>query len=94
MGTAIQYSRTQTGRTGFAISASAGANGSIDPTGAVPVAAGEDQTFTIQASVGYVIASLVVDGESIEPAGEYTFTNVHRDHTIRATFAEEPPIEP
>ena len=39
--------------------------GTIIPLGSVIVSAGESQTFTIIPSAGYVIDSILVDGEEI-----------------------------
>jgi len=69
------------------ITASAGANGSISPRGAVAVADGADQTFTITADPGYSIAGVLVDGVTVGPVASYTFTNVTGDRSISASFA-------
>jgi len=71
----------------FTITASAGAQGSIDPSGSVAVEYGSDQGFTISPATDYHVASLTVDGAPVAPAMSYTFTNVTADHTIHATFA-------
>jgi hypothetical protein len=42
-----------------------GGEGTIIPLGSVSVSAGESQTFTILPSAGYVIDSILVDGEEI-----------------------------
>lgn len=68
------------------ITASAGAGGTISPSGAVGVAQGASQTFTIAANSGYTIASVVVDGASVGAVTTYTFTNVTAAHTIAASF--------
>ncbi len=69
-----------------AITASAGANGSISPSGAMAVTRGANQTFTITPNTGYTIASVLVDGVDQGTIGAYTFTNVQAIHTISATF--------
>ena len=69
------------------ITASADANGSVSPSGAVAVNEGTDQAFTITAVNGYHIADVLVDGVSVGAVGSHTFTNVIADHTISATFA-------
>ena len=69
------------------ITASAGANGNISPSGAVVVKHGGNQTFTITPSTGYHVADVIVDGSSVGSVTSYTFTNVTSDHTISATFA-------
>ncbi|MGA9364221.1 MAG: T9SS type A sorting domain-containing protein [Bacteroidota bacterium] len=76
-----------TGATGgYWITATAGPNGSISPSVAVPV--GSDQTITMTPAVGYHIATLMVDGTQVEPVMSYTFTNVQAPHTIAVTFAQ------
>ena len=71
----------------YTITASAGANGSIDPTGAVSVAYGADQTFTITPATGYHVLDVLVDGVSVGAVTTYTFSGVTADHTIAASFA-------
>jgi hypothetical protein len=70
------------------ITASAGSNGLISPSGSVSVLDGSSQTFTITPNAGYVIASLLVDGVSSGYGQSYTFTAVTMDHTIAATFVQ------
>jgi hypothetical protein len=69
------------------INASAGANGTITPSGAISVASGASQTFTITPNAGYTVASVTVDGVNQGALGTYTFTNVTAGHTIAAAFA-------
>lgn len=69
------------------ITASAGANGSIFPTGAVTAPEGSTPSFTITPASGYHILDVTVDGVSVGSGGTYTFSSVHTDHTIAATFA-------
>jgi outer membrane protein assembly factor BamB len=69
------------------ITASAGTNGTISPSGAVIVTYGASQTFTMKPNTGYYIATLTVDGSPVTPAPTYTFTNVTANHTISVTFA-------
>lgn len=75
--------------TGYTITATAGANGSITPSGAVGVAAGGSQTFTISPSSGYVINTLKVDGVEVTATASYTFSDVNANHTIEVTFKQE-----
>ena len=70
----------------YILTASAGANGSIAPQGAVSVNHGSDQTFTITPATGYHVADVLVDGTSAGATTSYTFTNVTANHTISATF--------
>ena len=77
------------------ITATAGANGSISPSGKVEVVEGADQTFSIKAKDGYEIASLKVDGKTVNTAASYTFKNVTAAHTIEVTFKQKAtPVQP
>ncbi len=69
------------------ITASAGANGSISPTGSVTVNYGANQAFTITPSSHYHVIDVLVDGVSVGALTSYTFSNVTTNHTISATFA-------
>lgn len=75
------------------ITATAGANGSISPSGKVEVVEGADQAFSITANEGYEIESLKVDGAAVSTAPSYTFTNVRAAHTIEATFKQKITVE-
>ncbi len=68
------------------IKATAGANGSISPSGWTSVREGWDQTFTITPDKGYAVAKVLVDGKSVGAVKSYTFKNVTKDHTIEAIF--------
>ena len=70
----------------YTISASASGNGTIDPSGDVPVYEGESQTFTITPDNGYVIDDVLVDGNSEGPVPGYEFPSVNADHTIHTEF--------
>jgi hypothetical protein len=70
------------------ITAKAGNNGTISPSGAVNVNHGTDQTFTITPSDGYKILDVLVDGKSVGKVTTYKFTNVTATHTIETTFEE------
>jgi hypothetical protein len=73
--------------TAFTITASAGANGSITPSGAVSVSNGGSQAFTIAPAANYHVADVLVDGSSVGAVTSYNFTNVTAAHTIAASFA-------
>jgi hypothetical protein len=75
----------------YAITAGAGPNGSISPSGSVSVPTGSDRTFTIAPATGYHVADVLVDGASVGAVTSYTFTSVTAAHTISATFAQNPP---
>ena len=78
--------------TTYTITASAGAGGTISPSGSVVVSSGASQTFTITANSGYVISGVSVDGVAQGAIGSYTFTNVTSNHTISATFVAGTPV--
>src|SRR5207249_1942311 len=69
------------------VTACAGANGAITPSGAVSVNDGDSQSFTITPNAHYHVADVTVDGGSVGAVTSYTFSNVTADHTIAATFA-------
>ncbi len=71
----------------YTMNVSAGANGSISPSGSVSVAHGADQTFTLTPNAGYHVADVVVDGTSVGAVSSYTLNNVTANHTIAASFA-------
>ena len=71
----------------YTITASAGANGSLTPAGITAVNSGASQAYSISASTGYHVASVLVDGSSVGAVTSYTFSNVTANHTISATFA-------
>ncbi len=77
------------------ITAHAGENGTIVPTGEVNVEYGDDQTFTITPDEGFQIAFVTVDGIDVDmetdenwdaESGQYTFANVTENHTIEVGF--------
>jgi hypothetical protein len=78
----------------FTISASAGAGGSISPSGSVSVNFSDSQTFNITADTGYHIVDVTVDGSSVGAVSSYSFTNVQAAHTISAMFAPTPTPTP
>ena len=69
------------------ITATAGDNGTITPSGAVAVPKGEAQTFKITPNDGYHIQDVKVDDKSVGAVKEYKFGNVTEAHKIHATFA-------
>ncbi|MBI5585757.1 MAG: fibronectin type III domain-containing protein, partial [Deltaproteobacteria bacterium] len=71
----------------YTLTASAGANGSINPAGSVTVNHGESRTFTITPGTGYRVANVLVDGVSLGAVGAYTFSAITGNHTISASFA-------
>ncbi|MGY6215070.1 InlB B-repeat-containing protein [Methylolobus aquaticus] len=74
----------------YTITASAGTNGSITPSGEVAVEKGKSQAFTLTPNAGYRIASVVVDGTNVGPVSSYSFASVTADHSIVASFERIP----
>jgi uncharacterized repeat protein (TIGR02543 family) len=82
---------------GWAITASPGANGTIQPAGTTVVADGATPSFSISANSGYHVADVQVDAVSQGAITSYTFAPVHANHAIGATFAinssdTQPPV--
>jgi hypothetical protein len=71
----------------YTITATAGANGTISPSGSVSVTGGTNRYFGITGNTGYQVANVVVDGVSKGALTSYTFTNVAAPHTISASYA-------
>ena len=70
----------------YTIKATAGAGGSISPSGSVSVREGRNQTFTITPNTGYAVSNVKIDGKSVGAVKSYTFENVSRPHTIEVIF--------
>jgi peptidoglycan/xylan/chitin deacetylase (PgdA/CDA1 family) len=71
----------------LAISASAGANGSIDPLGEFLVDYGSSKVFTATADTDYEVDQWSVDGLVVQTGGTaYTLSNITDDHTVTVTF--------
>ena len=74
----------------YTVTASCGANGTIDPYGAQNYEYGMTPTFTVTANTGYAIEHVYVDGEEVTLTnGTYTFAALTANHTISATFTED-----
>jgi hypothetical protein len=70
----------------FTITAIAGSNGTITPSGAVTVNYGGSQTYTITAHAGYMVENVQVDGVFVGAVTSFVFANVTSNRTIIATF--------
>ncbi len=57
------------------ITATAGTNGSISPTGSVTVSSGGNQTFIIAPNSGYQVASVTVDGTPVGAVISHHFSD-------------------
>jgi beta-lactamase superfamily II metal-dependent hydrolase len=71
----------------WTITATAGAGGSLTPSGAVAVVSGGSQHFSIVPAVGYHVLALTVDGNGVAADTSYTFSNVTADHVLGASFS-------
>lgn len=71
----------------YKIIATAGANGTISPSGEVVVDHGATQAFSFKADENYHIADVIVNGRSMGSISTYTFANITSNHTINVVFA-------
>jgi hypothetical protein len=70
----------------YTITATAGDNGSISPSGSVIVEQGSNATFTMTPASKYYVDNIYVDGRAVGSFTTYTFKNVRSDHTISVIF--------
>lgn len=77
---------TGSGGSSYTITATCGAGGTLEPSGAVPAPKGKNVSFTAKPEKGYVVDDVLVDGKSIGSVGVYTFRNIQGDHTMEVTF--------
>ncbi|VAX11329.1 hypothetical protein MNBD_GAMMA26-2654, partial [hydrothermal vent metagenome] len=70
----------------YSITASAGSNGSISPSGTVDADAGSAVTYSIYADAGYSVSDVLVDGLSVGAVTSFTFENLAANHAIAAEF--------
>lgn len=93
--TNVNYSFTVTGNRNLVanfvpnthtIQATAGANGTITPSGNITVALGANQSFSMIPDAGYEVQEVYIDGNPAGAMNSYTFTNVTADHYIHVTF--------
>ena len=68
------------------ITASAGAGGSISPSGNVSAIQTGSKIFTIKANKGYAVSDVIVDGLSVGPRSSYSFTDISSSHTISVKY--------
>ena len=70
----------------FAITATAGAGGSISPSGTSSVKYDSSLKYTITPNAGFVIDTLFVNGNKVDSISSYTFDTVKENKTIFAKF--------
>ena len=73
-------------RTNYIIYSQTNEGGFISPRGQVIRNIGEDQKYTIIPQVGYLIDSVVVDGNKVDSTTSYTFKSIDRSHNIYVYF--------
>ncbi len=78
--------------TTYTITATAGANGSVTPSGISVVDCGSNNTYTITPNACYSIADVIVDGVSVGAVSSYDFNDVATNHTISASFSLNPSL--
>ena len=77
--------------TTYTVTASAGANGSVSPTGAQTVGEHGNITFTATPASGYIVDAWKLDGATQSETGtSFTVSNVTADHTVEVTFKTAP----
>jgi hypothetical protein len=69
---------------------SAGAGGTISPSGAFPTPWGSDLTVTITPDAGYRVKDLKMNGGSVGAMESFTIYNIAGNNTIAATFEQKP----
>lgn len=71
----------------YGVSVSAGANGSVSPSGTRTVSYGGGLSVTITPDTGYHVADVKVDGVSVGALATYEFTEVTAAHSLEASFS-------
>lgn len=71
----------------YTITATAGTNGSISPSGTTVKTYGQSQTYTITPNENYHVLDVSVNDESVGAVTSYTFSSISQNSTIHATFA-------
>ncbi|HHP7234254.1 MAG TPA: PilC/PilY family type IV pilus protein [Desulfobacterales bacterium] len=88
-GAFIAVGAEQSERPTYTITATAGSDGVISPSGISVVTEGGSKSYVIVANEGYEVDTLTIDGTAVTPATSYSFTNVVADHTITVSFREK-----
>ncbi len=71
----------------YTITATAGANGSVSPSGITTYNYSSNASFTATPANGYQMDSMFVDGVFTTPIATYLFQNITANHTIHYTFS-------
>ncbi len=78
----LSYRLAQT----FTITASAGAGGSISPSGTKLVLQTTSQAYTIIPATGFIVKDVLVNGSSVGAVTSYSFSNINANNSITASF--------
>jgi hypothetical protein len=70
----------------YTVTATAGDNGSISPSGVTSVEYGDSLSFTITPDDGYHVSDVLVDSSSVGDVSTYSFGSISTWHTISASF--------
>ncbi|MCX8481332.1 MAG: fibronectin type III domain-containing protein, partial [Sediminibacterium sp.] len=70
----------------YTITSSAGNGGKIAPQGTSTVHYGSTPSYTITPNTGYIIESIIINGNKVANVNNYIFDSVKADQTIRAVF--------
>ncbi len=73
--------------TGFTVTSSAGANGTIAPLGTIGYAGGATPSYTITPNTGFHVQDVLVNGVSVGAVTNFTFPPLAANQTIAASFA-------
>ena len=71
----------------YTVTATAGANGTIDPPGVTTVNYGGSVHLHIIPNPTYTVSNVIINGVSVGATSSYTFLNISSNHTISATFS-------
>ena len=71
------------------ITSSSSEGGIISPEGVFQVMSGQDILFTVIPDSGYLIANVIVDGESVGSNSVLELLSVTEDHTVYAEFEQD-----
>ena len=72
------------------ISATAGENGTVSPSGNLSVRDDLSQTFVFTPDKGYRVKDVLIDGQSVGALRSYTFATVRKNRTVEVIFEKIP----
>lgn len=74
----------------YTVFVTAGNGGTANPAGSVTVESWDSITVSFTPDDGYVVESVTLDGQELGAVSSYTISYIDANHTVVATFAEEP----